>query len=42
MGGLIYRLGVRIKDKGEQLKRAWLIRLGLKIREGALRNGKVK
>jgi hypothetical protein len=42
MGGFIYRFGVCLKDKGEQAKRGWLIRLGLKIREAALRHGKVK
>jgi hypothetical protein len=42
MGGIIYRLSVRLKDKGEQLKWSWLIRLGLKIREAALRYGKAK
>jgi hypothetical protein len=42
MGGFIYRFSVRVKDKGEQLKWSWLIRLGLRIREAALRYGKVR
>jgi hypothetical protein len=39
MGGFIFRLGVRLKDWGEQLHCAWLVRLGLKVREAALDNG---
>jgi len=42
MGGFIFRLGVRLKDKGEQWKGDWLIRLGLKGREKALNHGKIK
>jgi hypothetical protein len=42
MGGFIFRLGVRLKDWGEQLQWAWLVRLGLKIREAALGHGKAK
>ena len=41
MGGFIFRLGVRIKDRGEQLKRSWLIRLGLKIMGWVMKHGKV-
>jgi hypothetical protein len=41
MGGILFRLGVRLKDKGEQLKRGWLIRLGLKIMERAMKHGKI-
>jgi hypothetical protein len=33
MGGFIFRLGARLKDKGEQFRWNWLIRLGLVIRE---------
>jgi hypothetical protein len=40
MGGLIFRLGVRLKDWGEQVKCVRLIRLGLKIREWVMRHGK--
>jgi len=36
MGGFIFRLGVHLKDKGEQWKCGWLIRLGLSIREAVL------
>jgi len=47
MGGFLLRLGVRLKDKGEQWKCGWLIRLGLRIREfvfqrGYFENGKIK
>jgi hypothetical protein len=42
MGGFIFRLGVRLKDKGEQWRCDWLIRLGLNIKERALRYGKIK
>jgi len=36
MGGFLFRFGVRLKDKGEQWKWVWLIRLGLRIREAVL------
>jgi hypothetical protein len=42
MGGFIFRLGVRLKELGEQWKYDWLIRLGLNIREKVLRHGKIK
>jgi hypothetical protein len=42
MGGFIFRLGVRLKDWGEQLKWARLVSLGLKIREAVLRHGKAR
>ena len=47
MGGFLFRLGVRLKDKGEQRKCNWLIRLGLRIREfileyGVIEDGKIK
>jgi len=47
MGGFIFRLGVRLKDKGEQWKCGWLIRLGLRIcefvkRHGVFEDGKLK
>jgi len=42
MGGFIFRLGVCLKEKGEQWKCDWLIRLGLKVREKALNYGKIK
>jgi hypothetical protein len=40
MGGIIFRLGVRLKDWGERLKWARLIRLGLKLREWVMKHGK--
>jgi hypothetical protein len=42
MGGFIFRLGVRLKDKGEQWGCDWLIRLGLRIREFILRHGVIE
>jgi hypothetical protein len=47
MGGFIFRLGVSLKDSGERLRWGRLIRLGLAIRDFALRhgvidNGKIK
>jgi len=47
MGGFIFRLGVDLKDKGEQWKCDWLIRFGFSIREfvlrrGVIENGKIK
>jgi len=47
MGGFLFRLGVRLKDKGEQWKCARLVRLGLKTRDFVYRhwrieNGKIK
>jgi hypothetical protein len=42
MGGFIFRLGVCLKDLGERIKWNRLIRLGLAVREAALRYGKVK
>jgi hypothetical protein len=42
MGGFLFRFGVRLKDKGEQWKCDWLIRLGLRIREAVLKHGKAK
>jgi hypothetical protein len=41
MGGIIFRIGVRLKDRGEQLKWGLLIRLGLKIMEWVMKHGKV-
>jgi hypothetical protein len=41
MGGFIFRLGVRLKDWGERFKWAWLIGLGLRIREWVMKHGKV-
>jgi len=35
MRGIVYRFGMRLKDAGERAGWAWLIRLGLKIREAA-------
>jgi len=40
MGGFIFRLGVCLKDKGEQWNCDWLIRLGLKVKEKVLNHGK--
>jgi hypothetical protein len=42
MGGFIFRVGVRLKDKGEQWKCGWLIRLGLRFKEAVLKYGKIK
>jgi hypothetical protein len=42
MKGIIFRLGVRLKDWGERLKCGWLVGLGLKIREGVPGNEKAK
>ncbi|MDR1318785.1 MAG: hypothetical protein LBJ90_04095 [Treponema sp.] len=42
MGGFIYRFGVRVKDKGEQLKWNRLIRLGLFMRDFVLRHGVIE
>jgi hypothetical protein len=42
MGGFIFRLGVSLKDKGEQWKCDWLIRLGLRVREFGMNHGKVR
>jgi hypothetical protein len=42
MGGFLLRFGVGLKDKGEQWKYDWLIRLGLRVREAALKYGKAK
>jgi hypothetical protein len=39
MGGFIFRLGVSLKDLGERIRRGWLIRLGLAIRDFVLRHG---
>jgi hypothetical protein len=39
MEGIIFRLGIRLKDWGEQLKRAWLVGLGLGITDFVLRSG---
>jgi hypothetical protein len=38
----MYRRAVELKELGERLHWDWLIRLGLKIKEAALRHGKVK
>jgi len=40
--GFILRLGVSLKDKGEQWNWGWLISLGYSIREVALKHGKIK
>jgi len=37
MTGAIYRLGVRLKDFGERSRLAVIIRVGLMIRDGAMR-----
>jgi hypothetical protein len=42
MGGFIFRIGVRLKDWGEQWECGWLIRLGLNIREAVFQHGKTK
>lgn len=42
MGGVIFRLGVSLKDWGERHRYRFIIRLGLNIREFALQHGKVK
>jgi hypothetical protein len=42
MGGFLLRLGVHLKEKGEQWDFDWLIRLGLNIREAALNYEKAK
>jgi len=47
MGGFLFRLGVRLKDKGEQWQCNWVIGLGLCIRDfvlgrGVFENGKIK
>lgn len=36
MRGVIYRLGIGLKDLGERLRAPALIRLGLCVREAAL------
>ena len=41
MTGFIYRRAMGLKDMGERLHWDWLIRIGLSLREVALR-GKVK
>jgi hypothetical protein len=42
MGGFLYRLGICLKDRGEQRGCGWLIRLGLRIRDFVLRRGVVE
>jgi len=42
MGGFLFRLGVRLKDKGEQWKCGWLKRLGLRIRDFVLKHGEME
>jgi hypothetical protein len=42
MGGFLFRLGVSLKDKGEQWKCDRLIRFGLGIREFVLRRGMIR
>lgn len=47
MGGIIFRLGVSLKDCGERLRWDWLIRLGLGIRDfifkrGVIEDGRIK
>jgi hypothetical protein len=37
MGGVLFRLGVRLKDWGERLRWGWLVRLGLGVRDFVLR-----
>jgi hypothetical protein len=37
MKGAVYRLAVRIKEAGERLRISSLIRLGLRLREWAIR-----
>jgi hypothetical protein len=40
--GFLYRRAAGLKDLGERLRWDWLVRLGLKIREGVLRYGKAE
>jgi len=42
MGGFLFRLGVGIKNGGENWKCDWLIRLGLFIKDVVLKHGKLK
>ncbi len=37
MCGWKYRLGIKIKEWGEQLRFYWLVRIGLKIKDEALK-----
>ena len=41
MARFLYRRAINLKNMGERLKWDWLIRLGLKLREVAVR-GKIK
>jgi hypothetical protein len=42
MGGVVFRLGVSLKDWGERRRWGWLIRLGLGVREFVLRRGVIE
>jgi len=42
MGGILFRFGVYLKDKGEQWKCDGLTMLGLRIREHVLRHGVIE
>ena len=42
MQGFMYRLAVTIKDVGERLRIRGIIRMGLWLREGVIRYGKVR
>jgi len=40
MRGIVYRLGVRLKEAGERSRCDWLVLLGLRIRDWGARYGK--